>query len=297
MTKQYTGSCYIGVVGADFESGECRDSIGLILHRPRDEGPYFARATKGYEARQTHLNKWFNETKHPFILLLDQDMRFEPDTLERLRSHGLPYVSGLYMRRRYSPLAPVWYRPYTGKWPLEPWVGVPERGKLHPIGASGWGCVLLHREVVEAVRLLLKGEWDIFEDDMDIYPYDLGAIMTAIRGLRAIVDGKPDPLVAFPALEAHLTTLETEIRPLRADREVVGSDIRYPFFAKQAGYQLVGDPDVRPAHMIDYPLSANDYDQASPDDVAEVYKETRKSVLQQRRRLQGQKTGLFGGAA
>lgn len=294
--KQYTGSCYIGVVGSDIENGECRDSIEHIGRRQGDVGPHYVRATKGYEARQSHLNKWFNDTRHPFILLLDQDMRFEPDTLERLRSHGLPYVSGLYMRRRYAPLAPVWYRPYSGKWPMEPWVGIPERGKLHPIGASGWGCLLLHREVVEAVRPLLKGEWDIIEDDMDVYPYDLAAIMTALKGLRAVVDGKPDPLVAFPALEKHLATLEAEIKPLRADREVVGSDIRYPFFAKLAGYQLMGDPDVRPAHMLDYPLTADDYLAMPEDNLAEMHKQVKKAINADRRRLREQKAGLWGAA-
>ena len=43
------------------------------------------------------------------------------------------------------------------------------------------------------------------------------------------------------------------------DRQPVGSDLRYPVLARQVGYQLMGDPDVRPSHMVQYPLAYSDY--------------------------------------
>ena len=180
--KEYTGSAYIGIVGSDGEFGPCRDSIESIARRPGDSPLHFMRATKGYEARQRHINN-FIEGKHDFILLLDQDQTFPPDTLERLRGHKLPYVSGFYMRRNLRTIAPVWYRPSRGKWPMEPWVGTVKGGQLHPLGASGWGCILVHRDVIMGVRELLKGEWEVLEDDMDIYPYDLKRLLDAINGL------------------------------------------------------------------------------------------------------------------
>ena len=79
--REYTGTVYVGVVGGDTESGECRDSIEKIYLRPGDEGPIFYRATKGYEARQLHLNNWIEKTVHPFMLLLDHDMVFPVDVL------------------------------------------------------------------------------------------------------------------------------------------------------------------------------------------------------------------------
>jgi hypothetical protein len=107
--KKYTGTAYIGVVGGDLEYGICRDSIEKILRQPDDAAPRFVRATKGYEARQMHLNS-FIESKHDFLLMLDHDMVFMRDTLIKLRSHGLPYVTGAYMRRQYEPvMAPVWF--------------------------------------------------------------------------------------------------------------------------------------------------------------------------------------------
>ena len=97
--KTYTGSVYIGVVGGDTDIGMCRDSIHALQLRAGDKYPYWIRATKGYEARQLHLDKWYEEGKHEFILLLDHDMVFPTDALERLRSHAMPFLTGYYLRR------------------------------------------------------------------------------------------------------------------------------------------------------------------------------------------------------
>ena len=254
-TIEYTGSTYIGVVGSDLEYGEARDSIDAITRRPGDAAPVYTRATKGYEARQTHIER-FLKSHHSFILLLDADMVFHPYTLERLRSHKLPYVSGFYMRRNATTLAPVWYRKFEGLWPMEPWVGVPETDQLYELGASGWGCILLHRDVVLAVREILKGELDVLEDDMDIWPYNLARFVDAVNGLQALVNERH---LHHVTVQAYLDVIKDEIKPLRSDREQVGSDIRYPFFAAAAGYQLMGDAYVQPGHVIHYPLNYNDY--------------------------------------
>jgi hypothetical protein len=285
----YTGTAYIGVVGSDTEYGECRDSIDLIGRRNGDSQPVYARATKGYEARQKHITRFIDDTRHDFCLLLDADMIFHRDTLEKLRVYGLPYITGYYMRRSLNPIAPVWFRPYNGQLPLEPWIGEPERGVLHTLGASGWGCMLIHREVILKTRKILKGEWDILEDDMDLWPYDLVRIMQAIKGLRMLLKEKPDDITLFPALEAHVKALETEIKPLRADKESIGSDIRYPFYALAAGYQLLGDPDVRPGHCINYPLSANDYENIPQEVKDKVKTHTLEKVIEERKHIQNLK--------
>lgn len=234
-------SVYIGVVGPETEIGECRDSIQQI-EAPPGSALWFNRATKGYEARQAHFNR-FVASEHEWLLLLDHDMVYAPDTLARLMAHGVQYVSGYYLQRRFRPLIPVWFYPGEGQWPLRPFLEEPEPGKLHRLGGSGWGCVLIHREVVEGVRAtVLKGEWDVLEDDMDVWPYDLKAVMRALD-------------------EGDLATLRREIRPLRGqfDRQPMGSDLRYPILAAAAGYPLWGDPDVRPGHVVGYPVEASDY--------------------------------------
>lgn len=269
--KEYTGTTYIGVVGGDLEYGNCRDSIERMLRLPADEPPRSVRATKGYEARQMHINK-FLQSRHDFILLLDHDMLFAPDTLQRLRSHRLPYVTGAYMRRQYKPIAPVWfeYNP-RGYWPNRPAMSVPVDDKLIKVGASGWGCILLHREVILSVRQILHDEWEVLEDDMDIWPYDLKTVMSAINGLAALVDEKPSMRVMRPALEQYTAILQEQIRPLRGTKDVVGSDVRFPFFAKVAGYDLWLDPNVTPGHVLHYPLTADDF-LGMPEEKRQEYK-------------------------
>lgn len=234
-------TCLIGIAGPEADIGICRDSIEQIERRPGDAIRY-GRGTKGYEVRQAHVNR-FIESSHEWLLLLDHDMVYAPDTLVRLLSHDVPYVSGYYLQRRYRPMIPVWFHPAGGRWPLPPFLEVPETGKLHPLGASGWGCILINRTVIETVReTVLKGEWDVIEDDMDVLPYDLPVVM------RALEDG-------------DLDTLRREIRPYRGqfDRRPVGSDLRYPILAARAGFQLWGDPDVCPQHVVNYPLAGSDY--------------------------------------
>jgi hypothetical protein len=254
-------SVFLTVVGSELEIGTARDSFERIYKRATDSNLNHARATKGYEARQQLIDIFLNETTHDYIYLADADELQPPDILERLRSHNLPYVSGFYMRRNYEHLAPIWFRPYDGSLPYKPWVGKIEPGKLHKIGASGWGSILVHREVILAVRELLKGELEVIEDDMDVYPYDLKRVMGAINGLRKLQIHGYDKNAA----ERYIRDLEQEIKPLRVLKDdIVGSDVRFPFFALQAGYQLYGDPDAVVGHFVNYPLGIEDYNRV-PD--------------------------------
>lgn len=282
--RKYTGTAYIGVVGPDMDYGSARDSIERIIRVPSDAPPRYVRATKGYEARQLHFNNFIDETKHDFMLLLDSDMVFPRDTLQQLKSHQLPYVTGAYMRRQFQPvMAPVWFK-YTGKqvWPRMPATEVPQQGLIR-VDASGWGCILIHREVVLEVRKLLKGEPDVIEDDMDIEPYDLEKVMGSINGLRALVNEKPTMRIVRPALEKFAGILADEIKPLRGSKDPVGSDIRYPYFAKQAGYVLWLDSQVAPGHVLHYPLKPDDYVGAGPDYEKEVSKVNKAKVNKARR--------------
>jgi hypothetical protein len=276
--NEYAGSTYIGVVGPEQDYSEAWRSIVGLSTRPNDSRPNFYAGTKGYELRQLHLKNFISSTEHDFILMLDHDMVFPADTLERLRSHKLPYVSGLYMRRQYSPIAPIWFEDNpAGDWPQKPYMKDPERGQLHKIAASGWGCVLIHREVILAVRALLHGEWEVIEDDMDVWPYDLNKVIRSLRMLERLA-GRPLSRALERPIRQHVNILSEQIRPLRGTKDPIGSDIRFPFFAKHAGYQLWGDPDVRPNHMLHYQLSPDDFTTTDDEYRAELLTQTDKKV-------------------
>jgi hypothetical protein len=66
---------------------------------------------------------------------------------------------------------------------------------------------------------------------MDVYPYDLQKVLAG----------------------------EEKIVPLRGVKDTVGSDIRFPFYAQLAGFPLLGDTGVCCEHVIDYPVSIDDW--------------------------------------
>ena len=248
--KEYTGTAYIGVVGNSTVNIEAYASIYHIHTWAGDSGPKYLSATKGFESRQAHINN-FLATNHDFLLLLDGDQTFPPDTLDRLRSHKLPYVSGLYMFRSHIP-RPIWFKwQEKNEFPMMPYYEIPQDDSLVKLGASGWGCILVHREVILAVRELLKGEKEVIEDDMDIWPYDLPRILKAIKMIE--LEG-----ASAKVRDVAVATLKEEIRPLRVAKDNIGSDLRFPFFAREAGYTLWGDPQVRCGHIIQYAITPQD---------------------------------------
>ena len=219
MQDYYTGTAYIGIVGPDTIPVDAVTSIYGIARRPGDAIPRFIQATKGFEARQYHVND-FLASKHDWLLLLDHDMIFEPDTLERLRSYGRPYVTGYYLRRKLPPWVSVWFEPFDGRFPMMPYTAIPPKGELVQLGGCGWGCTLVHREVFETMRPLLNGEHWVLEDDMNVWP-DTGEPFHKVGGN-------------------------------------IGSDVRFALFAKRAGYTLWGSSDITPAHIVNYPLHIQD---------------------------------------
>ena len=271
-------SVYIGVVGAELELGECRDSIENLKIRPGDTPPVFYRFTKGFEAREAHIRKFLNETEHGAIFLMDADMYFPPDALERLRVYGMPYLSGYYLRRLYNPIMPVWFNKFTEnmEFPMSPMTKDPERGTLHELGGSGWGCMLIHREVFEAVHPLLKGEPFVIEDDMDIWPYNIDTMMECINGLQGEM--------SYSRIQQIAKTLKEEFKPLRGRRDNVGSDIRFPYFAKKAGYTLYGEPDVRVHHNMNYPLAPDDYTKGHKEPGQQRVTEATKNAIVKKRK-------------
>lgn len=291
-TKQYEGSVYIGIVGGENIPYDAARSFYSLSRRPVDSPPYYIAATKGYEARQSHINK-FMESKHDFILLLDHDMTFPENALERLLSHKLPYVSGFYLRRMFDPMAPIWFENVpAGTMPIPWYTGGIEANQLYKIGASGWGCVLIHRDVITETRKLLKGEPEIIEDDMDVYPYDLKRVTQAINTLGNLADNPPERQVLLPALREYTQVLRDEIKVLRGIKDNVGSDVRFPFFAKLAGFQLYGDSGVCCEHILSYPLKARDWIAQGEGYWKAVKAETSKAYKREKARIAEARAGL-----
>lgn len=226
------GTAYIGVATSDLQSVEAINSVWSLWRRHGDGDPVFRIATKGAEAREWHIRQFLAST-HDWLLFLDGDMVFPADALERLRSHGLPCVSGLYYRRTHEPMIlPIWFEDDpTFQWPMMPFRETPVSGRLYRLGGTGFGIWLIHRSVFQALDPILKGEAYVWQDDMDTWPFEL----------KAVLEGR-EP-----------------IRVLRGTRDQVGADLRLSFFVRHAGFVLWGDPEVSCGHNLVYPLSRKDW--------------------------------------
>jgi hypothetical protein len=182
-------------------------------------------------------------------------------------------------------MAPVWFDyGQAGVMPMAPYTGVPMPNTLYKIGASGWGCILVHRDVITAMKPILKGEDEIIEDDMDVFPYDLGRVMKAIKNLEYAAN---NPVIPNDLdVREQIAILKQEIRPLRALKDPVGSDIRFPFYARLAGFDLYGDSGVMCEHVLNYPLSPADYINQSAANVRDVTMAIRLQVQGEVERIQ-----------
>jgi len=230
--KRYEGTAYIGVACGEFGVTEAHVSISEMARRPGDSEPVFRIATKGWEARQDHAEAML-KSRHDWLLLLDGDMGIPAMLLERLRAHGLPCVTGHYLRRGYKPMRPIWYEDDPEfRWPMMPFRGSPEPGRMYRLSATGSGCWLIHREVLEAVQPMLKGEPFFVDDAMTWWPYDIDAVAAGREKLRI----------------------------LRGRKDRVGSDLRLSFFIRHAGYTVWGDPDAACGHFVQYPVGMKDWD-------------------------------------
>lgn len=231
LENRYGGTAYIGVAASEIGVTEAHISIYEMVRRTGDSMVQFLVATKGWEARQQHTER-FLSSSHDWLMLLDGDMGIPSMLLERLRSHGLPCVSGHYQRRGFNPIKPIWFEDDPEfRWPMMPFRLTPESGRLYRLGATGSGAWLIHREVIEAVRPLLKGEPFFCDDPMTWWPYDIEAVNAGTEKLRI----------------------------LRGRKDRIGSDLRLSFFIRTAGYTVWGDPDAACGHFVQYPLSLKDY--------------------------------------
>ena len=137
----------------------------------------------GFLARMDLCDAFLQDKTKDAILLVDLDMVLPRDGLEKLRAHDLDMVCGHYFRRDTSPLMSVCQIVDIEQGVQVPLVDVPDKGLLELRG-TGFGFVLIKREVVEAVAELDKifhafapgpvpemGHYDIHGQDIRFFFY------------------------------------------------------------------------------------------------------------------------------
>lgn len=86
---------------------------------------------------------------YDYLLAVDSDMVLPKDTLVRLSSHDVGYVSGVYVKKRLDLVEYELYKKNEqGK--LESMT--PVNKSIFPIDASGFGCVLMKTSILDSIE-------------------------------------------------------------------------------------------------------------------------------------------------
>jgi hypothetical protein len=109
------------------------------------EGTYLEKA-------RNRIHNNFLTSNLPYLMMLDSDILFPPDTLERLLVHKLPMVGGWYKDKNAEDHHPVIYDFIEDKDGMAIFRHRKEPGTgLERVGGMGAGCWLMSREVAQAL--------------------------------------------------------------------------------------------------------------------------------------------------
>ena len=157
-----------------------------LIREPGDEAFEPKEFSRGDVTRIQYGEEFLRRKEFDAILLLDLDMIHPPDLLQRLRAHDLDMVTGHYFKRGSKPMMSVCS--VGDEWPYEPMFDIPSSG-LHEIANTGFGNILIKREVVEAVNATLEKREPVFAlGPMPELTGDHGSFGSDFRFLRKAKD-------------------------------------------------------------------------------------------------------------
>ena len=133
-------------------------SFTELAQRPGDEA-FITYGLNSNRARSEHTVRFLDDEKlreMDAMFMVDLDMTFPGDALERLRAHDADIVGGHYYMRQIfpDPMFSIVRDLGDGVWPYAFMRDIPRKG-LHEVAMMGMGCVLIKRKVLEAVRDVL----------------------------------------------------------------------------------------------------------------------------------------------
>ena len=126
-----------------------------MLHRVGECSVAFQVGSLVYTSRN-HLGGLAIEQDYDYVLWLDSDMVFKPDTLERMmetmKNEDIDFLTGLYFRRVY-PFKPVLFSKLEqteAGWEWDEPKEIPDG--LFELAGCGFGCVLMKTDVLFDVQ-------------------------------------------------------------------------------------------------------------------------------------------------
>lgn len=145
--SQLTPKMIVGVPHNGYVSMEWAENYKNLVHPPA-----FRTYTRGQPidaARNTLVQK-MQDSNCDWIFFLDTDVICPTDTIQRLLSHRLPIVSGLYYTR-HAPISPAMWND-TGDKAHFVSINQFQVGSLVEAHVIGMGCCLIHRSVFDKLE-------------------------------------------------------------------------------------------------------------------------------------------------
>ena len=139
---------FLAGVSSETQYTKALDTIWNDLITREGDELAFKCGSVGWASRMELCNTFLERPQFDALFMVDMDMKFPPDALERLRSHNVDMVSGHYFKRQVDPMVSIIQVEKDGE--LVPLRDIPTEG-LHLVVTSGMGCLLVKREVIEAV--------------------------------------------------------------------------------------------------------------------------------------------------
>jgi GT2 family glycosyltransferase len=135
---------------ADFV--ECLTNL-TARYSPEEVEIKYLKASLVYDARNQLTQYVLKKGGYDYVLWLDSDMIFKPDTMVRLLEHNAPIVSGAYFRR-----SPPYHLVAFDKCDAETreWTDLPLPTETVKCGGVGFGCVLVRTDVLFEVAAKYK---------------------------------------------------------------------------------------------------------------------------------------------
>jgi len=103
-------------------------------------------------AREVLIRQFLEMPEYEWLFIVDCDMLIPQDALPKLLNSGKKVISGLYFSRgdRTWPIVFREEEP-VGRFPMSRWFDYPDGG-VYPVGATGHGCLLIHKSVLEQLE-------------------------------------------------------------------------------------------------------------------------------------------------
>jgi hypothetical protein len=148
---------FIGVASGAQQHVGSLNSCYEMNRQPGDDLSIQYKA-RGDVARETLVDHLLEHPEYDALLLLDGDQRHPADLLDKLRASmeagDLDMVCAHYYKRDTRLIQSLCYAYGDGTYPFLPLLDPPREG-LHRLAWTGFGCVLIHRRVIEAVKATL----------------------------------------------------------------------------------------------------------------------------------------------